>query len=37
MTGRQPLKLDWRCLHFFAVRRDGKVMLERPNVAMEPS
>lgn len=34
MTGRQPLKLDWRCLHFFAAHRDGKVTLERPNVAM---
>jgi probable phosphoglycerate mutase len=37
MTGRPPLKLDWRCLHFFAVHRDGKVTLDRPNVAMEPS
>ena len=36
MTGRSPLKLDWRCLHFFAAHRDGKVTLERPNVAMEP-
>jgi probable phosphoglycerate mutase len=35
MTGRQPLKLDWRCLHFFTAHRDGKVTLERPNVAME--
>jgi len=35
MTGRQPLKLDWRCLHFFAAQGDGKVTLERPNVAME--
>ena len=35
MTGRQPLKLDWRCLHFFAVHGDGKVTIERPNVAME--
>jgi broad specificity phosphatase PhoE len=37
MTGRQPLKLDWRCLHFFAAHRDGKVTLERPNVAMAPA
>jgi probable phosphoglycerate mutase len=37
MTGRQPLKLDWRCVHFFAVHPGGKVSLERPNVAMEPS
>jgi 2,3-bisphosphoglycerate-dependent phosphoglycerate mutase len=35
MTGRQPIRLDWRCLHFFNVDRDGKVTLERPNVAME--
>jgi len=35
MTGRQPIKLDWRCLHFFSARRDGTVTLERPNVAME--
>lgn len=35
MTGRQPLKLDWRCLHFFAAHADGKVTLEQPNVAME--
>jgi broad specificity phosphatase PhoE len=35
MTGRQPIRLDWRCLHFFGVHRDGKVTLERPNVAME--
>jgi probable phosphoglycerate mutase len=35
MTGRQPLKLDWKCLHFFAAHGDGKVTLARPNVAME--
>jgi broad specificity phosphatase PhoE len=35
MTGRQPIRLDWRCLHFFSAHRDGKVTLERPNVAME--
>jgi broad specificity phosphatase PhoE len=35
MTGRQPMKLDWRCLHFFAAHGDGKVTIERPNVAME--
>src|SRR5207248_10704078 len=23
MTGRQPTRLDWRCLHFFAAHRDG--------------
>ena len=35
MTGRQPVKLDWRCLHFFAAHADGKVTIERLNVAME--
>jgi probable phosphoglycerate mutase len=34
MTGRQPLKLDWRCLHFFAAQPDGRVTLDRPNVPM---
>lgn len=34
MTGRQPVKLDWRCLHFFAARPDGKVTLDRPNVPL---
>jgi probable phosphoglycerate mutase len=35
MTGRQPTKLDWRCLHFFAAHPDGRVTIERPNVPME--
>jgi broad specificity phosphatase PhoE len=35
MTGRQPLKLDWRCLHFFSARADGAVTLDRPNVPMQ--
>lgn len=35
MTGRQPLKLDWRCLHFFSARADGTVTLDRPNVPMQ--
>jgi broad specificity phosphatase PhoE len=35
MTGRQPMKLDWRCLHFFEAHGDGKVTIERLNVAME--
>jgi probable phosphoglycerate mutase len=35
MTGRPPIKLDWRRLHFFTARRDGKVTIERPNVALE--
>jgi probable phosphoglycerate mutase len=34
MTGRQPLKLDWRCLHFFSARADGSVTLDRPNVSL---
>jgi probable phosphoglycerate mutase len=34
MTGRQPLKLDWRCLHFFAAHGDGRVTLDRPNVPL---
>jgi len=34
MTGRQPLKLDWRCLHFFSVQGDGRVTLDRPNVPL---
>ncbi len=34
MQGRPPVKLDWHCLHFFAVQADGRVTLERPIVAM---
>jgi len=34
MTGRQPLKLDWRCLHFFSAHGDGRVTLDRPNVPL---
>jgi probable phosphoglycerate mutase len=34
MTGRQPLKLDWHCLHFFSARDDGSVTLDRPNVPL---
>jgi broad specificity phosphatase PhoE len=34
MTGRQPLKLDWHCLHFFSARADGTVTLDRPNVPL---
>jgi probable phosphoglycerate mutase len=36
MTGRQPLKLDWRALHFFAAHGDGRVTIERLNVPLEP-
>ena len=35
MTGRQPIKLDWKCVHFFAAHPGGMVSIERPNVAME--
>jgi probable phosphoglycerate mutase len=35
MTGRQPLKLDWRCLHFFSATADGTVTLDRPNVPLQ--
>ena len=34
MTGRQPIKLDWSCLHFFVAEPGGKLRLERPNVSM---
>jgi len=34
MTGRQPVKLDWRCLHFFSAHADGSVSLDRPNVPL---
>jgi probable phosphoglycerate mutase len=34
MTGRQPVKLDWRCLHFFTAHADGSVGLVRPNVPL---
>jgi len=37
MTGRQPVKLDWRCLHFFSARADGGVSLDRPNVPLSVS
>lgn len=35
MQSRQPVKLDWRCLHYFAVTDDGKVSLEQANVALD--
>jgi probable phosphoglycerate mutase len=34
MTGRQPVRLDWSCLHFFTAHGDGRVTMARPNVAM---
>jgi len=36
MQGRPPVKLDWHCLHVFAVQADGRVTLECPNVALLP-
>jgi probable phosphoglycerate mutase len=36
MTGRQPVKLDWHCLHFFVAHRDGRVTFDRANVTMSP-
>lgn len=34
MTGRQPVKLDWSCLHYFGATADGTVTLDRPNVTL---
>jgi len=34
MMGRPPVKLDWRCLHFFAAHADGRVTLDRANAAL---
>ena len=34
MTGRPPVKLDWRALHYFVAHRDGRVAVDRLNVAM---
>jgi probable phosphoglycerate mutase len=36
MQSRQPVRLDWHCLHFFSATADGKVVLEQPNVPMAP-
>jgi len=36
VAGRPPYKLDWHCLHFFEVRRDGSVGTGRLNVPFEP-
>ena len=35
MTGRPPHKLDWRCVHFFAARADGSVVVDRLNVPLD--
>jgi probable phosphoglycerate mutase len=37
MQSRQPVKLDWTCLHYFSVADDGKVTLDRPNVTLDAS
>ncbi len=34
MMGRPPHKLDWRCLHFFSARIDGRVTVDRLNVPL---
>ena len=34
MTGRPPHKLDWHCLHFFQVTRDGALQVGRLNVPL---
>lgn len=34
MMGRPPHKLDWRCLHFFTASSDGRVVVDRLNVAL---
>jgi probable phosphoglycerate mutase len=34
MTGRQPVKLDWHCLHYFRAAADGAVTLDQPNVKL---
>ena len=34
MTGRQPVRLDWKCLHFFIAHSDGRVTFDRPNVPL---
>lgn len=35
MTGRQPVKLDWRSLHFFVAEPDGRVAIDKLNVPLE--
>ncbi len=35
MTGRQPVKLDWRTLHFFRAGGDGGVTIDTLNVPLE--
>jgi len=35
MTGKPPVKLDWRSVHFFLAHGGGKVAVERLNVPLE--
>lgn len=35
MTGRPPIKLDWRCLHVFSAKADGTITLDRPNMPLQ--
>ncbi|HYM32471.1 MAG TPA: histidine phosphatase family protein [Candidatus Cybelea sp.] len=35
MMGRQPVKLDWRCLHAFTLDGDGTPSVARLNIALE--
>jgi broad specificity phosphatase PhoE len=35
MTGRQPVKLDWRCIHFFVAESDGRIAIDKLNVPLE--
>jgi broad specificity phosphatase PhoE len=37
MTDRSPVRLDWRALHLFAAEPDGRIRIERVNVALECS
>lgn len=34
MTGRPPVKLDWRALHLFVAHRDGRIEVGRLNVPL---
>ena len=36
MTGKPPVKLDWRALHIFGVDAQGVPRLEEPNVGLDP-
>jgi probable phosphoglycerate mutase len=34
MTGKPPMRLDWRSVHFFVAHDDGSVAVERLNVPL---